>query len=240
MATWRITGVQMPVSGHLADNEAYILKTVEEADADIVVFPEMALTGYHADFAVKAAERAFEKIAAACRLSYTTAIVGTGCAVEDIRYIQIRIFGSDGTLVGTQEKLIPTTADREFCQPGDELRVFEHNSLRFGCLSGNDFWVAPGFGPYPDRRLTNQLGERGAQVIFHCNHSGIDPRYAAYYESNLQLRAWESKCTVVTVNAAAEHGQVNAVSGVISPEGARVVSAPASGEQAFSYDLELA
>jgi predicted amidohydrolase len=239
MPILRIEGVQLSISDHLADNEERILNCIEQVDADIVVFPEMALTGYHADFAVKAAERAFEKIAAACRLTYTTAIVGTGCVVEEVPHIQIRIFGSDGTLVGTQEKLIPTAADREFCQPGDELKVFDHKSLRFGCLSGNDFWVAPGFGPYPDRRLTNQLGERGAQVIFHCNHSGIDPRYAAYYESNLQLRARESGCTVVTVNAAAEHGDVNAVSGVISPEGTRVVSAPASGEQTFSYDLEL-
>ena len=239
MAVLRIEGVQLSVSGHLADNEKRILNCIEQVDADVVVFPEMALTGYHADFGVKAAERAWENIAAACRQTYTTAILGTGCVEDDVPYIQVRIFGSDGSVLGTHEKLVPTLQDREYCQPGRELKVFSHESFQFGCLSGNDLWVAPGFGPYPDRRLTNQLGSRGAQVIFHCNHSGVDSSYAAYYESNLLLRARESGCTIITVNAAAEDGQLNALSGVISPEGKRIVSAPASGEQTFRYDLEL-
>lgn len=239
MATIRIAGIQMEVSDHVGDNEAKIIKFIEQTDADYLVFPEMALTGYHPDFASQSAIRAWDKIATACRQNYTTVILGTGALIDDVPYIQIRIIGNDGSLIGTHEKLIPTVDDRRFCRPGEELRTFSAQGVQFGCLSGNEFWMAPGFGSYPDRRLSCQLGEHGAQIIFHCIHSGADPSYEAYYDSNLKLRARESGSYVVTANAASNGSPINAKSGVVSPEGEWLVSAATTGEQVYHYDIEL-
>jgi predicted amidohydrolase len=238
MASIRVSGVQMAVSASLGENLPKILDYIQKTDADYILFPEMSLTGYHGRFSDKAAERAWRQIAAACRQYYRTALVGTGCRMEGGTYIQLRIFGDDGEVLGTHEKLVPTSGDREFCVPGEELRVFRHNGLAFGCLICNDMWVTPGCGPYPDPRLSYQLGKKGAQVIFHAINSGASQVHIPYHESNLVLRAMESRVYIVTANAAQEEG-VNCRSGVVSPDGKWLVSCPRKGEHAYAIDIEV-
>lgn len=241
MATVRISGIQMSVGNKKAENLPRILEHIQESDCDIIVFPEMSLTGHNNEFSDARTLEAWDQIAAACRVSYTVGIVGTGSRADGISYIQGRIFADDGEIIGTHEKLIPTEAERKWCRPGSKLKTFEHQEkeITFGCLCGNDLWVAPGFGPYPDPRLTYQLGERGVDIIFHLNASGTDNSYSAYYESNLQLRAKEANCYIVTVNAAVPHNVINVPSGVISPEGEWVAKTQVDGEQKFNYDIVL-
>ena len=239
MATIRITGVQMLVGAKKADNLPRILAYIKESDCDFIVFPEMALTGPNDGFSDPKTLDAWEQIAAACRQSYCTALVGTGSRAEGIVYIQSRIFDDQGEVLGTQEKLVPTETDRKWCRPGSKLKTFVHKGLTFGCLNANDLWVAPGFGPYPDPRLSCQLSQRGAGLIFHLNNSGTDHNYAPYYDANLRLRAREAACPIVTVNAASANGPLNIASGIMSREGEWLLSCPPSGEQIFSYDLEV-
>jgi len=239
MATVRIAGVQLAVSTKLSENLPKILGHIEQGDCDFIVFPEMSLTGYHGDFSERETLDAWSKIATACRHAYVTAIIGTGAKADGVTYIQSRIYADTGELVGTQEKLVPTSGDREFCRPGEELRVFTHGPLTFGCLICNDLWVTPGCGPYPDPRLAYQLGQRGAQIIFHSVHSGSTRLHAPYHESNLQLRAMESKIHIATANAADPKGPVNAPTGIMSPKGDWLVRCPPTGEHKYVYDIDL-
>jgi predicted amidohydrolase len=238
MKTVRVQGVQMPISKKLDENLQRILSHLKPTDADFVLFPEMSLTGNLGDFSQKAVDRAWNQIAEACRHAYTTALIGTGCQTEDGTYIQTRIFGAQGQLMGTYEKIMATTKDREFCRPGGELRVFRHADVNFGCLIGNDLWVTPGFGPYPDPRLTFQLHKKGAQVIFHSVNSGASAIHGPYYESNLVLRAIESSIYICTANAATNEGPVNCPSGVMSPEGKWLVQCARDGEHTYTCDIE--
>jgi len=239
MATVRVSGVQMSVSRKLDDNLPRILEYIAATDADYILFPEMSLTGYHGEFSDRAARAAWRRIARACRQEYTTALIGTGCKTEGTTYIQTRIYGSDGELIGTHEKIVPTSGDREFCSPGHELRVFRQDGIVFGCLICNDLWVTPGCGPYPDPRLAYQLGRKGAQLIFHAVHSGYDGRFRAYHESNLALRARESGFPIVVANASDPAKEVNCHSGVMSAEGEWLVQVPLKGDHVFACDLEL-
>lgn len=239
MATVRITGVQMNVSEKLEDNLPRILGHITASDADFILFPEMALTGYHGEFSDKHTREACHQIATACRQSYVTAIVGTGFKRRDGIYIQSRIYNKEGEKVGTHEKLVPTEGDRKFCKPGEELRTFQVDGLSFGCLICNDMWVTPGCGPYPDPRLSYQLGQRGVEVIFHSVNSGASQIHTPFHESNLKLRAMESKVFIATANAASDEGPVNCLSGVVSPEGEWLVECPREGEHAYTYDVEL-
>ncbi len=239
MAVLRIRGIQMHVADSKKENFTKIIENIQKGDCDIIVFPEMSLTGYNNNFSDTRTIEAWKQIASACKKAYITAIIGTGARVDENTYIQARIYSDEGKLLGTQEKLVPTEEDRKWCRPGEELRLFKHKGVTFGCLLGNDFWVAPGFGPYPDPRLSYQLGKRGAQVIFHLANTGIDQTYLPYYDINLRLRARESKCYVVTVNAASEHGVINSPSGIMSPAGKWLVQCPLQGEQSFVYDLEV-
>jgi len=240
MPTICVSAVQMFVSNELADNLPTILRYIGQSDADFLLFPEMSLTGYHGDFDDATARAAWTRIADACRESGVTALIGTGCKRGDATYIQTRIFTESGEALGTHEKMVPTSGDRDFCEPGPELRTFEHQGLRFGCLICNDLWVTPGCGPYPDPRLAYQLGQRGARVIFHAIHSGYSAVHTAYHESNLALRAIESQFHIITANAAKEEGPVNAATGVVTPQGEWLVQCPREGEQSFSIEIEVA
>ncbi len=239
MKTVRVLGIQMAVSPKLETNLEKILSHLKPTDADFVLFPEMALTGYHGNFSQKATENAWSQIAQACRHTYTTAMVGTGCKTEEGTFIQTRVFGPDGEVLGTHEKIMATLSDREFCTPGGELRVFKHAGVSFGCLICNDMWVTPGYGPYPDPRLSYQLGKKGAQIIFLSVNSGASAIHTPFHESNLALRAREGKVHICTANAATNEGPVNCASGVVSPEGRWLVQCPRVGDQTYTYDVEV-
>ncbi len=239
MATLRVTGVQMTVSNNKKENLPRILEHIKHCGGDFIVFPEMSLTGYHNDFSETGVREAWRQIAAACRQYYVTAIIGTGAREDGKAYIQSRIYADTGDLLGTHEKLVPTSGDREWCRPGDELRTFEHKGLNFGCLICNDLWVTPGCGPYPDMRLSYQLAQKGAQVIFHSINSGTSPVHFHYHDSNLRLRAIESRCHIVTANAAVPGKAINAPSGVMSPKGEWLVQCPLDGEHTYSLDIEV-
>jgi predicted amidohydrolase len=239
MANLRVTGIQMVVGESKSKNLPKMLEAIKGSDCDFILFPEMSLTGYNNGFSTARTEEAWQKIGAACRQSYVTAVIGTGVRPNGYAHIQSRIFSDEGELLGFQEKLVPTESDRDWCRPGEELRTFENKGVRFGCLVSNDLWVAPGFGPYADPRLSYRLGKEGAQIIFHSVNSGTDPSYSSYYDANLRLRARESNCYIVTVNAAVEEGMINVPSGVVSPQGEWLVQCSCAGEQKFSYDLDL-
>ncbi|MFA7692700.1 MAG: carbon-nitrogen hydrolase family protein [Candidatus Hydrogenedentes bacterium] len=239
MRTIRIAGIQMNVSSSKKDNLPRILGYIRQGDCDFLLFPEMSLTGYHNNFNEERTKDAWKQIAAACRQSYVTAIIGTGVIIDGKNCIQSRIYTDEGQLLGTHEKIVPTEADRKWCVPGEELRVFNYKDCSFGCLIGNDLWVAPGKGPYPDPRLSFQLGKKGAQIIFHSMATGTDSAYAAYYQSNLALRARESNVFIVTANTAVESGQLNMPSGIMSPEGKWLIQSKRSDEFRYTYDLEI-
>jgi predicted amidohydrolase len=234
-----VQGVQFEVSKKLDDNLSVILDYIRKSDADFILFPEMSLTGYSGDFSDKAARKAWRQIAEGCRQSYVSAIIGTGCKTEEGTYIQSRIYDKSGELVGKHDKLVPTSGDREFCIPGAELRTFVDNGARFGCLICNDMWVTPGCGPYPDPRLAYQLGKKGAQIIFHSINSGSSARHTAYHESNLALRAMESKVYICTANAADPNGPVNCMTGVMGPDGEWQTHVPRTGEHIYTVDIAL-
>ncbi len=239
MPTIRVSGVQMAVSPSLDDNLPKVLEYIKNSDADVVVFPEMSLTGYHGDFSDAAARAAWRQVASACRQYYRMAIVGTGCKEEGSVYIQLRIYDDTGELLGTHEKIVPTASDRQWCQPGHELRTFTYRGVTFGCLICNDMWVTPGCGPYPDPRLSYHLGRRGAQVIFHAISSGSTAIHTPYHESNLALRAREAGTYIVTANATDGKGPVNCASGVVSPQGEWLVKSPRESERTYAWDIVL-
>ena len=239
MGTIRVSGIQMIVSERMEENLPRILDHIAASDADFLLFPEMSLTGYHGDFSDKAVRSAWRQIAAACRQSYVTALIGTGCKTNGTTHIQTRVFSDEGEVIGTHEKLVPTQGDRNFCQPGEELRLLEHRGLPFGCLICNDMWVTPGCGPYPDPRLSYQLSKKGARVIFHSVNSGSSAKHMQFHESNLALRAMEGDLHICTANAASTNGPINCSTGIMSPQGKWLTKCPRTGEQHYTYDIEV-
>jgi len=234
----RISGIQMVVDHDLENNLPKIVENIAAAaedGADIAVFPEMSLSGYHGDYDFDAVKKALDEVVAAIRKHSIAAIIGTGWQEDGESFIQTRAYDSDGTLLGTHEKMMPTGikgvgGDREFCVPGKELRTFEWKGVTCGMLICNDLWVTPGTGPYPDPRLTYQLGQKGAKIIFHAINSGCSGRHLPFHESNLALRAEESNLYIATANAAGVDCSINCSSGLMPPSGAWATKLDRVGE----------
>lgn len=241
--TRRIMGVQMQVSDELADNLPVILEHIALAgqlEADVVLFPEMSLTGYHGRFDQTARTEALAEISRACAQHGVAAIVSAGNKQPEGIYIQMDAYGRDGRWRGAHAKMVPTSGDRKWCIPGQSLRTYTCDGLTIGMLICNDLWVTPGCGPYPDPRLAYQLGQRGAQLVFHAINSGHKPEYTPYHESNLALRARESGFPICTANAVQDPSQpVNAASGIMRPDGIWQVKAPRVGAGYYIGDVAL-
>ena len=235
----RVAGVQMFVSSELEENLNKIINHIRTVDAEIILFPELSLHNALAAFTQQEREEAWAEIAKTCGEAQKMAFIGTWAQQGGETTIQTRIYSKEGTLFGTYDKMVPTRDDRKECVPGKSLHLFEHKGVPFGTLICNDLWVTPGFGSTPDPRLTYQLGEKGAKVIFHAICSGSDQTYTAYHESNLLLRALESKVYICTANIADPRGPVNAASGVVGPDGTWLIQAPREGEQVYTFDLRI-
>ena len=241
----RIAGVQMIVEKELDDNLPRILNHVAEAaedGADIVLFPEMSLSGYHGDFADADVLRGTQAVADVAKEHGIAVIVGTGWREGGETFIQNRVYGEDGALLGTHEKMVPTGdengGDRSFCVPGKELRTFSWRGITCGSLICNDLWVTPGCGPWHDPRLTYQLGRKGARIIFHAVNSGAGQLHTDYHESNLRLRAMESNLHIATANAAFLK-PINCSTGVMSPKGEWLTRLDRVGEGRYLVEIDV-
>lgn len=222
-----VCGVQMIVAHDLEENLPKIIESIAAASdegADIVHFPEMSLTGYHGDFGDEALQRGIAEVIGAARKHGVACVIGTGWREGGATYIQNRAYDSDGTLLGTHEKMVPTgidgeSGDRKFCVPGTELRTFSWRGITCGMLICNDLWVTPGCGPHVDPRLAYQLGRKGARIIFHSINSGASDGHLPYHESNVALRAEESSLHISTANAALADKPINCSTGLMKPNG---------------------
>jgi len=240
--TYRIAGVQMVVGRNIEDNAPKISRGIDEAaaaGAGFVVFPEMALTGYHGDFDQDARSEAMAAIQGQCARVGICALVGMGDEREGGTFNSVFVIDDAGAVLGWHDKIVATEGDRKWCTPGQELRTFEHGGLRFGCLICNDLWVTPGSGPYPDPRLTYQLGQKGAAVIFHSINAGSSQIHIPYHESNLALRARESKAYICTANAAPGDKPANCLSGVMQPDATWLTHVDRVGEHMYVADVTV-
>jgi predicted amidohydrolase len=232
--TYRIAMAQLPV--HAEDLEANakgILQAVRWAGrrkADFLVTPESGLTGHHDRFDKKERDTFVKEIRRALRRANVTGIIGACDKRNGKSTIEQLIIRRDGGLMGRHAKTVLASIDRHWATPGKSLRVFSDRGLKFGCQVCNDLWVVPLSGADGDPRMTRTLAKRGARVVFCSSYSGCDARFRPMHESNVMLRAMEGHLFIVSVNAA-ESKPVNAVTGIMGPDGHWVVQLPRRGKQ---------
>lgn len=228
----RATLAQVIVHKNIAQNLVNARRAFEQAGeekADLVLFPEMFLTGYYGGFSQDEAASGMAELVELCRKYQVTALVGTGWKEQEKAFNQVRIIDAAGSLVGIYAKQCLTYGDAKWTSPGTTPLVFAVRDLTVGILICNDLWVTPGFADGPNPHLTLQQARAGAQVIFHHIHSGSDQRYRAYHESNHLLRAVEAKCPIVALNAFTAP-EVNATSGVVGTDHRHLVTLPRDRE----------
>lgn len=139
-----------PKLGCIADNLAVIEKQAAKAirdKADLIVFPELALTGYFLKDLVPDVALTLDspEIARLRELSVDIAIaIGFVEATADYRFFNSALFLDKGEIVHIHRKVyLPTYGlfdEQRYLAKGDRFRAFDTRFGRFGMLICEDLW----------------------------------------------------------------------------------------------------
>ena len=228
--------------GDIEGNVAKICSNIQQAkeqNADIVIFPEMAVTGYppedlllKADFLAKSTN-ALHVIAAAS--TGITTVVGGPVTDPDVGNGAVVV--RDGVVLGTYRKqLLPNYGvfdEYRYYRPGTDDIVFDIQGFTFGVNVCEDIWYAEG----PAR---DQATDGGARMLINISASPWTASKGSMRERMLSTRAFDHNVYVVYCNLVGGQDELvfDGQSVVFAPDGSLVARAKAFEEQLMTVDLE--
>ncbi len=229
------------VVGDLAGNRDRIVERVAEATeagADLVVFPELAVTGYPPEDLllrpgfVKAAREMLEEIARAC--TGTVALVGVPLYDRDLA--NACAVCADGRVVGVYRKqFLPNYGvfdEHRYFTAGRDLLLLRFGDVLVGPTICEDMWQ-PG-PPATDLALA------GAQLIVNLSASPFHVGKAEDREEMLVTRARDNACYIAFCNLVGGQDELvfDGHSVVLDDEGEVVARAPGFEEALLVVDVD--
>ena len=242
----RVVAAQLNlVVGDLSGNEARILDGYERAaavDADLVAFPELAITGYppedllHRPAFVADAAEVLNKLAA--RTSATAAVIGFPELRADGTLANSAALCAHGVVQGVYRKhLLPNYAvfdEERYFEPSTvDGPLFVIAGLRVALTVCEDAWNPT--GPI----ITQSDG--GAEVIVNINASPYFAGRVRERETMLSTRAIDAQAPIVYVNLVGGQDELvfDGASMVIDQHGALVARASQFEEDLLIVDLDV-
>jgi NAD+ synthase (glutamine-hydrolysing) len=230
-----------PVVGDLDGNRQLILERLKEANAngaDLVAFPELAVTGYPPEDLllrpgfVRAAESSVEAIAREAR--GTTVLVGGPHFDRDLYNACYVLAGGEVKAV-YRKRYLPNYGvfdeDRYFA-PGRDLILVEHGKTLVGLTVCEDMWQ-PG-PPATDLALA------GAELLVNISASPFYVGRDREREEMFVTRARDNSCFVAFCNTVGGQDELifDGHSVVIDDEGTILARAPGFEEALLVVDVE--
>ncbi|MFN2502663.1 MAG: NAD+ synthase, partial [Acidimicrobiales bacterium] len=216
------------------------LEQAEQADCDLAVFPELAVTGYPPeDLLLKpgfVADNlvALEKLAS--RTGRCAAIVGFVDARRDLyNAAAVCAFGSVQGV--TRKRLLPNYSvfdEQRYFAPGvDDPTLFVIGGVRVGVSICEDAWSPA--GPVADQAAG------GAELIVNLSASPYHAGRVAERERMLATRAADASCSLVYVNLVGGQDELvfDGASLVVDPSGKLVARGHQFEEQVMVVDLDV-
>lgn len=243
MSTLRIALAQMNCSvGDIPGNTRRIIAQIGKAralQADLVVFPELAVTGYPPEDLLMKPRFLRDNVAALQEIqaatSGITAVVGFVEVADDIHNAAAVLH--HGRLGGIHRKFfLPNYGvfdeDRYF-QRAHELTVFQLGDLTFGVGICEDLW-------YPEGPALDQC-RAGAQLIVNINASPFAAGKWAFREKMLATRAVDNACFVAYLNMVGGQDELvfDGHSNVLDPLGNMLLRGRAFEEELMVCDLNV-
>ena len=243
MRSFRLAMAQMnPTVGDLAGNTSAILRFIEEArdlEADLVVFPEMALTGYPPEDLLFKPQ--FIKDSLEFRdqiVAHTQGIAMVLGVVDPNEHLyNAAAVASDGKLIGIYHKIyLPNYGvfdEMRYFQPGRECPVYVISGVHVGVNVCEDIWFA--VGPTEVQCIA------GAELIVNINGSPYHAGKGNERRQILAARATHNRAIVSYTNMVGGQDELvfDGGSMVIDARGEMVVQGCQFQEELVVVDLDL-
>jgi NAD+ synthase (glutamine-hydrolysing) len=230
-----------PVVGDLEGNRALILERLGEAKAnaaDLVVFPELAVTGYPPEDLllrpgfIRAAESSVEEIALAARGA--TVLVGAPYFDRDL-YNACYVCAGGEVRAVYRKRFLPNYGvfdeDRYFA-PGRDLILLEHGKTLIGPTVCEDMWQ-----PGPP---ATELALAGAELLVNISASPFYVGRDREREEMFVTRARDNACFIAFCNTVGGQDELifDGHSVVLDDEGTVIARAPGFEEALLLADVE--
>jgi NAD+ synthase (glutamine-hydrolysing) len=173
-------------------------RAIDEQSADMIVFPELTLTGYPPEDLLfrpslkLRVDKALQKILAANLDIYM--VLGYPRKVEDKLYNALSVIRGSDQLGVYHKQLLPSYEvfdEHRYFAPGDEPLLLDIAGSRMAFTVCEDMW-----GPGP----AVQAREGGAQLLININASPYHINKLTERQVLLKKRSQESGCPIVYVN----------------------------------------
>lgn len=183
-----------PVFGKVSRNVRKAVNTLRDADADLIVLPELAFTGYYFRDRAEALALAedprqsgtVDSLVALCREKNFYLVTGFTERQHDKCFNSALLLGPEG-LVHTYRKLHLFNEEKDWFDPGDvPLQVNSVRDARIGIMICFD-WVFP--------EVSRVLTLLGADILCHPSNLVLD-----YCQRVMLSRCLENRVFAVTAN----------------------------------------
>jgi len=236
-----------PTVGDIEGNTARAIEYVERArerGADLVAFPELAITGYPPEDLLfktsflQANVEAMQRVVAAARgIAVVVGYVEVGDSATGTDIANAAAIGYDGRLIDSYRKMyLPNYGvfdeDRYF-RRGTECPVYRINGVSIGVNICEDIWYP--VGPIAVQR------EAGAELIVNINGSPFHAGKAAYREKMIGTRAADNGLFVAYLNMVGGQDELvfDGASLVCDMTGEVIARSPAFVEDLLIMDLDI-
>ncbi len=243
MRTLRLALAQInPTVGDLAGNVAKIREWTERAraeGADVVCFPELAVTGYPPEDLLLRPSFIEDNLDAVRELAAGTrgivSVVGFVDRQDDI-YNAAAVL-ADGRIAGVYHKrFLPNYGvfdENRYFQEGVDAPVFELGDVVFGVNVCEDIWYQGG--------PSQEQAHAGASLIININASPYHRGKRAFRERMVATRASDNAVFVAYLNAVGGQDELvfDGGSMIFGPDGELVARAPMFDEDLLITDLHI-
>jgi len=237
-----VMGQINPVVGDVSGNVKKIIKAANKAreshNADLIVFPELTLTGYPPEDLLlrpglqNRVEKGLRKLKK--KIKGVAVVVGhpAGTAREELYNAASLI--ADGKCLATYFKQhLPNYSvfdEKRYFVQGKAPCVVEYKGIKFGITICEDIWFT---------EPTSQAADAGAEIILNLNASPFRQGKWQLREAELKQRVIETGLPIVYVNQVGGQDELvfDGCSFVLSATGEKTVRAPAWQESLFPVTL---
>lgn len=233
-----------PLVGDVSSNTRQILAWADSAisryQADLVVFPELAITGYPPEDLLLREEfldQVDEHLQQLQERSTSTALlVGHPCRHEKKLYNSATIFQSGQRMATYHKQLLPNYSvfdEKRYFSPGSQPCVVEIKGIPVGITICEDIWEE---GP------ASLAAQAGAKLLVNINASPFHVKKQLEREHTVRQRAIDHRLPIIYLNLVGGQDELvfDGSSFVMDRDGSLLLRAPAFEEGLFLQQVSQA